>query len=698
MDSRLNNPPSELEIENIKNIINKSEVNNGNITINSLNEYCSGLISRICNSSTTEDSTSVSLDQHDIRQLLASPELNFSPGERAAILKRFTPIVGKVIDASQSVLHQQGDKAGALPIPAQRLSRWEQLADKFVLPMQIVKQIKDGLMSNKIILSDQDADALALGICRIVNDRIIKGPADKINLRELASRDIGKDRIIPSVVFTETSKGKFKMTKGRVGYSNYDCWIEMPNPDQVIVTIDMDNMLGGGTSKTVFSAISFQLNLTKKDRGMDSELNAIARFEYPSDQAEMQINRELYRIAPNAIASPSRQFWPNPAGDVDPTVTTQAYLGSDLDHVIANKTFLPEEMWSKFLPLWEGLTLIHKDNWVHRDIKPANILVPENGVFVFADFGLSQKMGTSSILSEYPYWELASRNGIVLLSADVYGLVMTMCQNYFKKFEVFLNEGRSPAELIIFSQHEIYENLSKILSSQKNLFSLFKLSDPPFPDVVGELSVDPSISKELMDRKSVFDEELVEIDSCIDKSSNEIEELKEIESKNRYDFTSPEYLELQKNLHIAEEDLHAFKVEREKKYSDFQKNWHKIEETFLPPILKNQDALIDFCNRKIDILMRGVLTEDERKCLLSAKIEFLMQSTMASILRRISIDNDKIFNYIDENRALLQPGDELAFCDKIMKELKPTSAADIHKQLQETQSQIEELIKQRDAL
>ncbi|MEI8366156.1 MAG: hypothetical protein WCF65_07030, partial [Parachlamydiaceae bacterium] len=184
MDSRLNNPPSELEIENIKNIINKSEVNNGNITINSLNEYCSGLISRICNSSTTEDSTSVSLDQHDIRQLLASPELNFSPGERAAILKRFTPIVGKVIDASQSVLHQQGDKAGALPIPAQRLSRWEQLADKFVLPMQIVKQIKDGLMSNKIILSDQDADALALGICRIVNDRIIKGPADKINLRE----------------------------------------------------------------------------------------------------------------------------------------------------------------------------------------------------------------------------------------------------------------------------------------------------------------------------------------------------------------------------------------------------------------------------------------------------------------------------------------------------------------------------------
>ena len=697
MDSRVNNPPIEPDIENIKNTTNRPEVNNGNVTINSFYKYCFGLISRICNYSTTEDSTSVSLDQHDVQKLLDSPELKFSTEEGDQILNKFSPTVGKVDTARKLVLHQTSDETGALPIPAQRLSRWEQLADKFVLPMQIVKQIKDGLMSNKIILSDQDADALALGICRIVNDRIIKGPADKINLRERASRDIGKDQIIPSVVFSETSKGKFEMTPESVR-SKYDCWIEMPNTDQVIVTIDMINKLGEGTFKKVFQGVSFSLDLTKKNRGMDSEQNAIARFKCPSDQAEMQINRELYGIAPNAIASPSRLFLPNPAGDVDPTVTTQAYLGSDLDHVIKNKTFLPEEMWSKFIPLWEGLEAIHQQHWVHRDVKMLNILVPENGVFVFADFGLSQKMGASLIVGEYLYWNLAARIGFVLPPTDVYGLVMTMCENYFEDFTIHLKKMESPIELTIYSQNKMFENLDKILSSQPNLLKSFKSAGDVFSDNLSELPVSKLICKNLRIKAEGFKESLRLADLTIVKISYKIKCLEIIYDKDNAAMTEDQVKILTNEISSQKGQLEGLVKTCQQTYINFLKTKVEINEKELRPTVENQLKHIELIIYKIAVLMDSELNNDEKKCLLSANIEFLMQSTMAFILDKISKDDNEIIFYIDENCARLQPGGEPAFCDEIMKELKPTSAADIHKQLQETQSQIEKLIKQRNAL
>lgn len=56
-----------------------------------------------------------------------------------------------------------------------------------------------------------------------------------------------------------------------------------------------------------------------------------------------------------------------------------------------NKNLTEQELLNIFLPMLEGLKLVHEAGFIHRDIKPANIYIREDGSPVLIDFGAARK-------------------------------------------------------------------------------------------------------------------------------------------------------------------------------------------------------------------------------------------------------------------------------------------------------------------
>jgi serine/threonine protein kinase len=66
--------------------------------------------------------------------------------------------------------------------------------------------------------------------------------------------------------------------------------------------------------------------------------------------------------------------------------------GRDLQSILKERKKLDlEETLNIFLPLLNGLSLVHKEGFIHRDIKPANIFIRENGSPVLIDFGSARQ-------------------------------------------------------------------------------------------------------------------------------------------------------------------------------------------------------------------------------------------------------------------------------------------------------------------
>ena len=66
--------------------------------------------------------------------------------------------------------------------------------------------------------------------------------------------------------------------------------------------------------------------------------------------------------------------------------------GEDLSAVYKKKaSFSQEELLDVFIPIMDGLSLVHREGFIHRDIKPSNIYIREDQSPVLIDFGSARK-------------------------------------------------------------------------------------------------------------------------------------------------------------------------------------------------------------------------------------------------------------------------------------------------------------------
>ena len=66
--------------------------------------------------------------------------------------------------------------------------------------------------------------------------------------------------------------------------------------------------------------------------------------------------------------------------------------GKDLSSVYKNsKKFTEEQLLDTFIPVMDGLALVHDAGFIHRDIKPANIYICDNNLPLLLDFGSARQ-------------------------------------------------------------------------------------------------------------------------------------------------------------------------------------------------------------------------------------------------------------------------------------------------------------------
>lgn len=114
--------------------------------------------------------------------------------------------------------------------------------------------------------------------------------------------------------------------------------------------------------------------------------------------------------------------------------------GSDLSQIVEERGPIPEaEAISYIRQVGEALEVVHREAMLHRDIKPDNVVIRENGPAVLIDFGLTQKLQTTTGLGTtrlstntrfgtagYAPLEQYSRQAQVGIYTDVYALAATL--------------------------------------------------------------------------------------------------------------------------------------------------------------------------------------------------------------------------------------------------------------------------------
>ena len=74
---------------------------------------------------------------------------------------------------------------------------------------------------------------------------------------------------------------------------------------------------------------------------------------------------------------------------------------------------LPETLVAVYMSqVLVGLVYLHEQGVIHRDIKGANLLVTKDGTIKIADFGISSKLGSTSVedVNGTPYWSKKKKN------------------------------------------------------------------------------------------------------------------------------------------------------------------------------------------------------------------------------------------------------------------------------------------------
>ncbi|TNG01397.1 MAG: serine/threonine protein kinase [Gammaproteobacteria bacterium] len=131
--------------------------------------------------------------------------------------------------------------------------------------------------------------------------------------------------------------------------------------------------------------------------------------------------------------------------------------GETLEHLFKIRGTLPEkELLNIFLPIIDGLEIVHKAGFIHRDIKPANIFIREDNSPVLIDFGSArQAVGaqtqtlTTLISPGYsPIEQYYSKGEDQGPWTDIYGLASTIYRGM---------AGKRPVDTMTRSKHILAE-------------------------------------------------------------------------------------------------------------------------------------------------------------------------------------------------------------------------------------------------
>lgn len=165
-------------------------------------------------------------------------------------------------------------------------------------------------------------------------------------------------------------------------------------------------------------------------------------------------------------------------------LVTEYAPNGDLISVLKEKGIFSEENWRKILfQLIEGLAYLQSKNVIHRDIKLDNILMSENGVAKFCDFGVARIYRPNTVLKEcvgtpaYQAPEMLSCLGYSGFASDVWSLGVT---------SFIALTGQIP-----FKGQTIQETREKIVDTIPQLPARTKLSEEMKSVLFGMLEKDP---------------------------------------------------------------------------------------------------------------------------------------------------------------------------------------------------------------
>jgi serine/threonine protein kinase len=146
--------------------------------------------------------------------------------------------------------------------------------------------------------------------------------------------------------------------------------------------------------------------------------------------------------------------------------------------------FSERDLMDLFIPIVEGLALVHDAGFIHRDIKPSNIYVRSDGSPVLLDFGSArQTIGsqtralTSLVTAGYaPFEQYNESEDAQGAWTDIYGLGATL---------YFCMTGAKPADAM--------ERGSALLKNKSDIYQpLSRMADLPYSDAL-KLAVDHAL-------------------------------------------------------------------------------------------------------------------------------------------------------------------------------------------------------------
>ena len=129
--------------------------------------------------------------------------------------------------------------------------------------------------------------------------------------------------------------------------------------------------------------------------------------------------------------------------------------------------FTEQELLDLFVPIIEGLAMVHDSGFIHRDIKPSNIYIRSDGTSVLLDFGSArQTIGsrtralTSLVTAGYaPFEQYNESEDAQGAWTDIYGLGATL---YFCMTGTKPTDAMERGSALLKLKRDIYRPLSKI--------------------------------------------------------------------------------------------------------------------------------------------------------------------------------------------------------------------------------------------